>query len=346
MHRVALVFLLLAGGRAAAAELPPDLPAVSLGMAQAALLEARPAIKRKNYAGVSVPVSRPNNSWNEDLTPEAWPYRHARYDVTDGVLVGVQLTGYPTREELRAARLKAIASAKALWGAEYAAELVVSPLNSVAVSPVLVWMKEGRGVRLTVPPGPDPGSRHALVVSLDVRLPSGRLAPESEIILPDAQRALLFEQCGVEDRRPPGPPEFGVDEMSAAPESLLLDGRTVVLSARFERDYRNLRVGEDAKALTGSFTLRATDGKPFPAGVRFDGAWVRRGWEVWRISVLEELAADRRAASAHERRASASGGPRWPALEADAVVRVIDRDGRALLLRARRQKILAVGFGR
>lgn len=205
MFRVPLVFLLLAGGRAAAAELPPDLPDVSLGMTQDALLEARPAIKRKNYSGVTVPASRPNNSWNEDLPPEAWPYRHARYDVTGGLLVGVRLTGYPKPEELRAARLKAIASAKALWGGEYAAELAASPLNSVKVSPVLVWAKEDRGVRLTVPPGPDPGSRHALVVSLDVRLPSLRLAPESEVVLPDAQRALLLEECGVEDRRPPGP---------------------------------------------------------------------------------------------------------------------------------------------
>jgi len=187
-------------GPAAASELPNGLPDVTLGMTQEALLAARPEIRRKNLAGANVNFARPNNSLNEDLKLEAWPYRHARYDVIEGRVAGVLLTGYPDPAELRAARLKAIGSAKALWGAGYAAELVPSPGNVIMVSPVLVWAAGDRGMRLTVPPDLPAKSRHSSMVSLDLRLASDRRLPESEVVLPAAQRARLFEECGVEDR--------------------------------------------------------------------------------------------------------------------------------------------------
>lgn len=203
MKVISLIFFLVANCPAAAAELPPGLPGVELGMTKDALLASRPAIQRKSLAGADMNLGRKDLSLNEVLGPEAWPYRHARYDVTGGRLVGVLLTGYPEPEEHRAARLKASASAKALWGDGYATELVASPLNNVRVSPVLVWETEGRGVRLTLPPDPPSKRREASVISLDVRLASHRQFPEPEVVLPAEKRAQLLEQCGVEDR--PGP---------------------------------------------------------------------------------------------------------------------------------------------
>jgi len=199
VRSLALVFSLLAA-RAAASDLPAGMPDVTLGMTQEALLEARPGIMRKNYSGVTVPVSRPQNSWNEHLTAEAWPYRHARYDVAGGRLIGVLLSGYPEPAELRAARLQAIAVAKSVWGEGYAAELVAA---SFVTSPVLVWTQGDRGVRLVLPPDPAPKLRQTPMITLDVRAASDRRAPESEVALPAAARAKLFEECGVEDRRPP-----------------------------------------------------------------------------------------------------------------------------------------------
>ena len=314
-------------------------------MTKDALLAARPDIRRIGYSGAPVNFARADLSLNEDLKPEAWPYRHARYDVTGGRLVGVLLTGYPEAAELHAARLKAIGSAKALWGDEYAAEIVSSPANIIMVSPVLVWTRENSEIRLTVPPDLPAKSRFSSTVALDVRLSARRSIPESEIVLPAAQRARLFEECGVEDRVPKGPADLGVDELRAAPESGVVDGRAVVLSVRLERDYRDLRAGEDGRPLTATFSLFAKDGKPFPPGVRFERAWIQRGRELWRIAALEDEAVEN-PYFAPERRASAKGGPRWPALDADVVVRVIDRDGRAFLLGARKQRIIAVGFPR
>lgn len=343
VNGIALVFLLLAGLSAAAAELPPGLPGVELGMTKDALLSSRPAIQKKNLAGTAINFARKDLSLNEQLGAEAWPFRHARYDVTGGRLVGVLLSGYPEPEELRAARLKASASAKALWGDGYAAELVASPHNVVSVSPVLVWEKEGRGVRLTLPPDVPAKSRQSSVIALDVRLAANRSFPESDVVLPAAQRAQLLEQCGVEDRRPPGPADLGVDELRAAPESVVLDGRTVVLRVELRRDYGGLRPPTDGRPMTAHFILFANDGRPFPTGVRMERAWVRRGRELWRIPALEDDSSIPRNAAAPELRASAEGGPRWPALTADAVVRLIDRDGRAVLLGARKQSIVALG---
>lgn len=336
------LLLLLAAVRAAASDLPAGLPDVTLGMPKKALLAARPEIKRKLYDGKPVDFTLQDLTLHENLPPGAWPYTLASYYVNGGRLSGVRLYGSLWPSQLRAGRLVATSGARALWGADYFSGIEVT----TELAPVLEWSHKGRDARLRLPP---PGtSKHpsAARIELDVRSASESRSREPDPHIPAATRASLFEECGVEDRRRPGPRELGYDELRAAPASVLIDGRTVVLHARLERDYRNLRAGEDGRPLTGEFTLRTTDGQPFPAGVRFDGAWVWRGYELWRIPTLRASFAGRAPVAASELRASASGGPLWPAMNADAVVRVIDREGKVLLVGAREQSIGAVGFGR
>lgn len=334
--RFILAVALLAGIRAAAADLPPGLPDVTLGMTQEALLASRPDIHRKNYAGTTVPAARPNNSWNEYLGPEHWPYRFARFDVKGGVLVGVFLHGDAKPEELSAARLQATASARTMWGQDYTAEIET---YGFVTAPVAVWTKADRVVRLFLSPKPAKIYVGSTNISLDVRLASERRAPQTETVIPAAKRAQLFEECGVEDRRPAAPAELGFDELKAAPLSVLIDGREVALSAYLRREFAK-SPAQDGEPLTADFTVVALDGKPFPAGLRFDAAWVLRGQELWRVPPLTTRGENR---GSPELRASATGGPRWGG-RTNAVVRLIDRDGRAVLLAAPGRDIVFGNF--
>lgn len=334
MPRLVSAVLLLACVPAAASELPAGLPEVALGMSQEALLAARPEIRRKNYSGVTVPATRPHNSWNEHLAAGAWPYRFARYDVKGGVLVGVRLTGDPTIEEQRAARLQAMAGARALWGPDYAAELEA---HAVATTATAVWTKGDRVVRLALAPKPKKvyvGSAH---ISLDVRLASESVIPQTKVVLPAAERARLFEECGVEDRRASAEPGPSYDELLAAPQSVLIDGREVILTAYLRRDFAK-HPAQDGEPMTANFTALARDGKPIPAGVRFDGAWIRNGRDLWHVPALTT---ERRGST--ELRAAASGGPRWGG-KAHCVVRLIGLDGRAVLLAAPARDIVYGNF--
>ena len=180
---------------------------------------------------------------------------------------------------------------------------------------------------------------NALLISLEVRLASERSAPQTQIVLSAAKRAKLFEDCGVEDRRAPAASGPGHEELLAAPQSISLDGREVILNAYLRREFAKFPA-QDGEPLTADLTVIARDGKPFPPGVRIDGAWVQRGLELWAIPSLMPRGAR---PDSPELRAGATGGPRWGG-QTRTVVRLIDRDGRAVLLAAPGRDIVFGNF--
>lgn len=330
---------MIAVGRAAASDLPAGLPDVTLGMTKAALLAARPAIERAEYTGKPVNLALEDLTLNEKLPPAAWPYTLAQYRVYAGRLAEVDLYGSLWKSQLRAARLQATATARALWGGDYAVEVRMAE----TIAPVLIWETKGREARLRLPPDPGPGSGGTPTIHLDVGVPSDRPVQGADHLMPAAKRARLLEECGVEDRRRRGPADLGYDEYRAVPESAEIDGRAVILTSYLRRDFEAPRPAGDPP-MTAVFTLRAKDGRPFPSGVRFERAWVRSGWDVWRIPSLKADAPGPAGDSSPELRASVWAGPPWPAREADAVVRLTTRDGRALMIRSRESSIVFSGL--
>jgi hypothetical protein len=332
--------LLLLGLRAGAAELPPGLPEVTLGMTQEALLAARPRINRKNFAGTLIPAGRPHNTWFELLGPEAWPYNYVNYEVAGGSLVAVSLHGHPKAEDLNAARLQAVATARALWGQRYTTEVDASNLY---FAPALLWETGGRSVRLVLPTGNFHGgkiSMNVLSTLLEVRLASApRPSRGTETVMAADKRAKLFEYCGVEDRpaKAAGP---GFEELKAAPQTVLIDGREVILTAYLRREFAK-HPAQDGDPMTADFTAIARDRTPLPEGLRFDAAWVWQYGELWTIPSLATRGLNH---DKTELSASAAGGPRWPGIRTKAVVRLIGRDGRAVLLAAPERDLVYGNF--
>ena len=136
----------------------------------------------------------------------------------------------------------------------------------------------------------------------------------------------------------PGDDEPTIDELLAAPLTIDLGGKTLRLTTAMWRDFQPISP-PDGKPLIAVFYVMTTDSTEFPAGVRFDHAWVVLERQVWSTGFTGEERPPSEQLSWQQVEV-ARNGPRFgPGVTAEAVVRVRDADGETCLLRATDQPI-------
>lgn len=125
-------------------------------------------------------------------------------------------------------------------------------------------------------------------------------------------------------------------ELSAAPTTTAIGGRTLSLETYLWRDFQPSSP-PNGKPLVVVARIRSTDGSPIPATVVVTGLWVVNAGEVWTASPREET---RRAPNGSMFEVVAREGPKWgPGISVDVVVGLRDGNGEVSLLRAPAQRI-------
>ena len=143
-----------------------------------------------------------------------------------------------------------------------------------------------------------------------------------------------------------------INELRNAPTEVVLDGRSLSLSAYLWRDFMpGIPPMIDGKPMIAVFKVATSDKKSFPGGVRIDRAWVLFGEQIWENSDFREQSKDPpnnkdssgkwiNCPDSPVCEAVARGGPKWgPGVFVDVVVRLTDREGRHHLLQARKQYV-------
>jgi hypothetical protein len=134
--------------------------------------------------------------------------------------------------------------------------------------------------------------------------------------------------ASAQDGAAPGQGGGSASASSSAPLALVLEPYL----------WRNFQPGTTATdtRLMAVFRVRTADGRPLPASVRLDSAWVVRGRERWAIALAEP---DERW-EPHAIEATGRGGPPWEiGSRVTVVVRLRDASGRVWRLEARDQRI-------
>ncbi len=140
------------------------------------------------------------------------------------------------------------------------------------------------------------------------------------------------------------------NNLRKAPTEVLLDGKALSLSASLWRDFMPISP-PDGKPMIAVLKVATSDKKPFPSGVRMDGAWILFGDQIWQVSELRgqgEGSPGNKDSSGRWINCpdtpvcefTARGGPKWgPGVFVDVVVRLTDKDGRHYLLQAPKQSV-------
>ena len=159
--------------------------------------------------------------------------------------------------------------------------------------------------------------------------------PSENLVVSIASVALALV-TGCEDLGVAVPPTLPVETLLAAPETLVVQNRTLTLSTNLWRDFMPSPDG-DRSQLIALVYVEAVDPAPLPAGVSSDAVWIVSGKEVWKSFFSDE---PRPPGEQRPNRicAIARDGPRWNG-NVDVIVRVLDGHGKAFLLRAARQNI-------
>ena len=141
-----------------------------------------------------------------------------------------------------------------------------------------------------------------------------------------------------------------IKDLRNAPTEIVLDGRSLSLSAYLWRDFAP-GSGDSDRSLMVGLKVATSDKQAFPGGVRLDRAWVLFGEQIWEVPPFRGRLKD----SPNKERwikcsdspvceaPSARGGPMWsPGVLVDVVLRLIDKEGQHHLIQAPRQYINAV----
>lgn len=140
--------------------------------------------------------------------------------------------------------------------------------------------------------------------------------------------------CGADGPTAPG--SIPVSELSAAPTTVVVAGKTLTLGSELWRDFQPISP-PDGKPLIGALQVTASDGSAVPEGVRADAVWLVMGTEVWLGTPREERP---RTETAPVYELVARDGPKWgPGVNVDVVIRLRDGTNRDVLLRAANQPI-------
>lgn len=134
----------------------------------------------------------------------------------------------------------------------------------------------------------------------------------------------------------PTAPDPAPPDLSAAPSSVTINGKTLTLSASLGRDFMPISP-PDGKPLAGVLTVRTADGSAVSADVRADMVWVVHGADTWSVVPREERS---RSETAPGYEVVVREGPKWgPGVDVDVIVRLTASNGATYLLSVRKQRI-------
>jgi hypothetical protein len=129
-----------------------------------------------------------------------------------------------------------------------------------------------------------------------------------------------------------------LDDLTAAPEAIVVGGRAYTLETYLYRDFMPISP-PDGRPLTTVIWVTAEDRKPFPAKLDADRIWVVNGGEIWEAK-LSAGSSSGDPARQHQLEKVAQNGPKWgPGIYVDVVVRLRESNGKDYLLRASNQYI-------
>lgn len=160
--------------------------------------------------------------------------------------------------------------------------------------------------------------------------------------------AFLFKEIPAQISQAKENLPVSVKELRNAPTEIVLDGKSLSLSAYLWRDFSPGAWG--GRPLMASLKVATSDKKAFPSGVRMERAWVLFGEQIWevpnfrfrgrRLSDNKEMWIKCSVSSGCE--ITFSEGPEWgPGVFVDVVVRLIDKEGKHHLIQAKKQHIIA-----
>lgn len=139
-----------------------------------------------------------------------------------------------------------------------------------------------------------------------------------------------------------------IRELRNAPTTIVIDNRSLHLSAGASRDFSPGPPRPDASALMVGVKVTAADQKSIPKGVRMDRVWVLFGEEVWEVPIRGRIIGQdtwinwMNCGDKPVCEISISNGPKWaPGVYVDVVVRLTDSEGKSHLLQAPNQRVLS-----
>jgi hypothetical protein len=148
----------------------------------------------------------------------------------------------------------------------------------------------------------------------------------------------LFVLWGCSGNGPATPSLVIAPDLTTAPTSVLLGGKSFTLETSLWRDFQPI-APPDGKPLVALLQIKTEDHSEVPATVRADMVWVLNGIQRW-SAVPQEQRPRPEASPVYE--LVARDGPKWgPGISVDVVVRLRSPEGRAFLLRAADQPIRA-----
>ena len=171
------------------------------------------------------------------------------------------------------------------------------------------------------------------------------------LLLPLISAAFPFMQLPAQVGQAKENLSVSVDDLRNAPTEVVLDGRSLSLSAYPWRDFMPGTSTADGSPMMVVLKVATSDKKPFPSGVRADGAWILFGEQMWEISDLRRNVAgiaDNKDSSEKWINCPVSPvceftvrhGPKWgPGVFVDVVVRLTDKEGRHHLLQVPKQYV-------
>lgn len=135
------------------------------------------------------------------------------------------------------------------------------------------------------------------------------------------------------------PPDTPIDQLRAAPETIVVQGKTLSLSTYLWRDFMPISP-PDGKPLNTIIYVTATDAAELATPISADAVWVIYNNEVWKAWLTIRPNAEGGTNQKNLIVGIASNGPKWgPHVFVDVVVRVSDGKGGTMLLRAPHQGI-------
>ena len=189
-------------------------------------------------------------------------------------------------------------------------------------------------------------------LTLGVTFLSNAMNIISTLLLPLIPAAFPFMQLPAQVGQSKENLSVSINDLRNAPTEVVLDGRSLSLSAYPWRDFMPSTLpAPDGSPMIVVLKLATADKKPFPSGVRIDRAWVLFGEQMWEVSDLRGQVKG----SPHYKDSSegwtncpdspvcettARDGPKWgPGVFVDVVVRLTDKEGRHHLLQAPKQYV-------
>jgi hypothetical protein len=147
----------------------------------------------------------------------------------------------------------------------------------------------------------------------------------------------LFGLWGCSGGGPATPSSSTTSDLTTAPTSVLLGGKSIRLETSLWRDFQPI-APPDGKPLVALLQIKTQDGSDVPATLRADMVWLFNGSQSW-SAVPQEQRPRPETSPVYE--LVARDGPKWgPGISVDVVVRLRSPDG-AFLLRAADQPIRA-----